>query len=395
MKNDLKDAIRKETVGYSQRLKRIASDLHAHPEVSSCEYQTAELLAGELTAEGFAVQRKAGGLDTAFVASYVSNAKAPAIGLLAEYDALPEIGHACGHNLIAAASLGAAMVLKKVLPAELANLKVFGTPAEETSGGKLPMLEQGVFGGTDVLMMFHPHTVTCGLRPCIGRTSLAFAFFGKSTHASTYPDRGINALDAVILTFNNINALRQHLRDGTRVHGVITDGGKLPNIIPDYARAEFFVRSSSKPYMEETTQRVINCAQAAAAATGAKLTVSHPLPVYLPDIKVDSLIECFEANLRELGLTVDKLEPPLRMGSSDYGNVSQAIPSVMGFIKIAEEGTATHSRGFAEAAISERGMQGMLNAVSALAMTAADVLMVPGLLEKIRQDYRSRVINSS
>ena len=391
MTHDLKDAIRKETARYAERLKRIASSLHAHPEVSSCEYQTAELLVGELVAEGFALQMKAGGLDTAFVASYVSNPKAPAIGLLAEYDALPEIGHACGHNLIAAASLGAAMVLKKVLPPKLANVKVFGTPAEETSGGKLPMLEQGVFNGSDVLMMFHPHTVTCGLRPCIGRTSLAFEFSGKSTHASTYPDRGINALDAVILTFNNINALRQHLRDGTRVHGIITEGGKLPNIIPDYARAEFFVRSDSKPYMEATAERVIGCAQAGAKATGAELKVSHPLPVYLPDIPVDSLIKCFEGNLRELGLTVDKLEPPLRMGSSDFGNVSQVVPSVMGFIKIAEEGTATHSRQFAGAAVSERGMTGMLNAVSALAMTAADVLTVPGLLERIRQDYKDRL----
>lgn len=394
MKHDLKDAIRKETARYSEHLKRIASSLHEHPEISCYEFQTAELLAGELAADGFALQKKAGGLDTAFVASYVSNPKAPAIGLLAEYDALPEIGHACGHNLIAAASLGAAMVLKKVLPPELANLKVFGTPAEETSGGKLPMLEQGVFGGTDVLMMFHPHTVTCGLRPCIGRTSLAFEFFGKSTHASTYPDRGINALDAVILTFNNINALRQQLRDGTRVHGVITDGGKLPNIIPDYARAEFFVRSNSKPYMEEITRRVISCAEAGAKATGAELKIGHPLPVYLPDIPVDSLIECFEGNLRELGLTVDKLEPPLRMGSSDFGNVSQVVPSVMGFIKIADEGTSTHSRGFAEAAISERGILGMLNAVSALSMTAADVLTVPGLLEKIRQDYKDRVVRA-
>ena len=391
MKHDLKEAIRKETAGYSQRLKGISSSLHEHPEISSCEYKSAELLASELAAEGFAVERKAGGLDTAFVASYVRNPKAPAIGLLAEYDALPEIGHACGHNLIAAASLGAAMVLKKVLPPELVNLKVFGTPAEETSGGKLPMLEQGVFGGADVLMMFHPHTVTCGLRPCIGRTSLAFEFCGKSAHASTFPDKGINALDAVILTFNNINALRQQLRDGTRVHGIITDGGKLPNIIPDCARAEFFVRSNSKPYMEATAQRVISCAQAGAKATGAELKVGHPLPVYLPDIPVDSLIKCFEENLRELGLAVDKLEPPLRMGSSDFGNVSQVTPSLMGFIKIADGGTATHSRQFADAAISERGMLGMLSAVSALSMTAADILTIPGLLEKVRQDYKDRV----
>jgi len=335
-----------------------------------------------------------GGLNTVFIACSGENPGKPFIAFMAEYDALPEIGHGCGHSLIAPAAAGAAIALRNTLPADFVNICVIGTPEEETTGGKLKLLEKGVFDNIDVAIMFHPHTITTGLRPCIGRTSIVFEFYGKPAHASTYPDKGINALDAVILTFNNINALRQQLREDVRVHGIITDGGKAANIIPDYARAEFFVRAREKSYMEEVVQKVINCAKSASLATAAQLKISSLMPTYLPDIPIDSLIDCFESNLRVLGYSTQKVSAPYRLGSSDYGNVSQKVPSLMGFISIAPEGTPTHSIQFRDAAISEKGLKVMIDAAKAMAMTAMDVVLVPGMLEQIKNEFVRKVSGS-
>jgi amidohydrolase len=388
MNNELfkKEALQ-EIENIKERLMNLSKKIHANPELSGCEFNASQWIANELERENFDIQLGISTLDTAVKACYFQSSESPTIAFMAEYDALPEIGHGCGHNLIAPAAIGAAAALKNVLPPGFANVMVIGTPAEETFGGKLPLLEAGVFDNVDVAMMFHPHTITTGLRPCTGRTSLVFEFFGKPAHAATFPDKGINALDAVILTFNNINALRQQLREDVRIHGIITDGGKVTNIIPDYSRAEFFVRSRDKAYMEEVIEKVKNCANGAAIATGAELKVSSALPTYLPDIPVDSLIECFEGNLKSLGHSVQKVSAPFRLGSSDFGNVSQCIPSLMGFISIAADGTPTHSSLFREAAISERGLNAMVDAARAMAMTAIDIITNPGLLEQIKHEF--------
>lgn len=387
MNKDLKQKVLIEAEALKLRLIELSAKIHNNPELSSYEYKASSWLSEELKNEGFDVKLGVAGLDTAFDARYVKNPSCPAIGFMAEYDALPEMGHGCGHSLIAPASVGAAIVLKNVLPPELANLVVLGTPAEETSGGKLPMLEKGVFKDIDISMMFHPHTVTTGLRPCVGRVSLVFEFFGMPAHASAFPDNGVNALDAIILTFNNINALRQQLREDVRIHGIITDGGKVTNIIPDYTRAEFFIRSRDCTYLDEVTEKVKNCAQGAATATGTKLKISSILPTYLPDRPIESLIERFENNLRTLGLNVEKVQAPFHLGSSDFGNVSQEIPSLMGFIEIAPQGTPTHSAKFAEAAQSSKGHEALINAVKGLAMTAVDILTIPGFIEKIQKEF--------
>lgn len=383
----LKRKVIEETEKLKESLIELALKLHSNPELGSCEYKASRWLADTLKGEGFDVNLGVAGLETAFQAQYKKNHSSPAIAFMAEYDALPEIGHGCGHNLIAPASLGAAIVLKNILPTEITNITVFGTPAEETSGGKINILAAGMFDNLDVVMMFHPHTITTGLRPCVGRVSLVFEFFGKRAHASTFPDKGINALDAVILTFNNINALRQQLRDDARIHGIITDGGIVPNSIPDYTRAEFFIRSNDKNYLEELVEKVKNCAKGAATATGAELKAFSALPTYLPDIPVGSLIRSFENNLKVLGHTVEKVQPPFRLGSSDFGNVSQVVPSLMGFIAIAPKDTPTHSSLFAEAAASQQGLSAMIDAVKAMAMTAVEILTVPDLLQKIKIEF--------
>ena len=387
MNKTLKQKVLIEAEALKFRLIELSTKIHNNPELSSCEYKASSWLSEELKNEDFDVILGVVGLDTAFDARYVRNPACPSIGFMAEYDALPEMGHGCGHSLIAPASVGAAIVLKKILPPELTNLAVLGTPAEETSGGKLPMLEMGSFKNIDVSMMFHPHTITTGLRPCVGRVSLVFEFFGKPAHASAFPDNGINALDAIILTFNNINALRQQLREDVRIHGIITDGGKVTNIIPDYTRAEFFIRSRDCSYLDEVTAKVRSCAEGAATATGAELKISSLLPTYLPDKPIESLIECFENNLRTLGLNVEKVQAPFHLGSSDFGNVSQKIPSLMGFIEIAPKGTPTHSTEFAKAAESSKGHEALINAVKGLAMTAIDILTIPGFIEKIKKEF--------
>lgn len=388
MNKELKQKVLIEAEALKLRLIELSTKIHNNPELGSCEYKAASWLSEELKNEGFDVNLGVAGLDTAFDARYVRNPVCPAIGFMAEYDALPEMGHGCGHSLIAPASVGAAIVLKKILPPELTNLAVLGTPAEETTGGKLPMLEKGLFKNIDISMMFHPHTITTGLRPCVGRISLVFEFFGVPAHASSFPDKGVNALDAIILTFNNINALRQQLREDVRIHGIITDGGKVTNIIPDYTRAEFFIRSRDCAYMDEVAAKVRNCAQGAATATGTELKISSILPTYLPDKPIDTLIECFENNLMTLGLNVEKVQAPFHLGSSDFGNVSQEVPSLMGFIEIAPQGTPTHSAKFAEAAESSKGHEALINAVKGLAMTAVDILTIPGLIEKMKEEFK-------
>ncbi|WP_407271838.1 M20/M25/M40 family metallo-hydrolase, partial [Radiobacillus sp. PE A8.2] len=274
-----------------------------------------------------------------------------------------------------------------VLPEKSFNLSVIGTPAEETTGGKIPMIKEGVFEQIDVAMMFHAHSVTTANRPCIGRTALEFEFFGKTAHASSFPYLGINALDGLILTYNNINALRQQVREDVRIHGIIIDGGKVRNSIPDYAKGEFFVRARDKAYMEDIVEKVKACAHGAARATGAKLKIGSSMPTYLPDIPIPSLISAFEDNLSSLGLQVDKLEPPFKLGSSDFGNLSQQIPSIMGFINITS--SPTHTQAFTNAVGSKRGQESMIQAVKAMAMTTVDLYKDPNLLNRIKQEFEN------
>jgi amidohydrolase len=356
----------------------IADALHANPEIAFEEFESAALLSDTLEKNGFAVERAVAGLETAFVATLEGQAGGPTVAILAEYDALPGLGHACGHNLIGAAAVGAGLALKEVLPELAGTVSVVGTPAEEGGGGKAYMVDAGVFKGVDAAMMIHPSSKNLTRRTSLTSYKISIEFFGKAAHAAAKPDEGVNALDALIQTYNGINAMRQHLRDDARVHGVITHGGEAPNIVPDYAAARFYVRATDTPYATEVVEKLRACAEGAALATGARLEFKEYAPRYdnrLPNPRMSDLAE---ANMAALGLEL--AEPDERMGSSDMGNVSHVVPSIHPYVAIGPEDMGGHTTEFNAAAGSPAGHEGMVSGAKLLAMTAVDLLAEPGLV---------------
>lgn len=370
----------------SEELIDLARRIHATPEIAFEEHQAAEWLASALERYGFAVERGTGGLETAFRAEISGTSPGPGVAILAEYDALPVLGHACGHNLIAAAAVGAGVGLAAVRERLPGRTVVLGTPAEEGGGGKVILLEKGAFGGVDAAIMFHPAGYTLTGRPSLASYRLAIKFNGKAAHAASIPDEGINALDAMIQTFVSIGLLRQQLRDDARVHGIITYGGAAPNIIPDRAEASFAIRAIDNEYAQSALARVIGCAQGAAAATGA--TLEHTVRKGYDAIRPNRVMAAaFSRHLESLGYTQDTPPERPRMGSTDMGDVSQAIPSIHPYIAIGPKDVPGHSLLFNEASISERGLSAMIAAAKAMALTAVDLLTEDGLLEAARREF--------
>jgi amidohydrolase len=387
---DLKQRVIADIDARQDALIRIADQIHAKPELGFQEFEAAALLTDTLEAHGFDVQRGVAGLETAFISSSDGREEGPTVAFLAEYDALAGLGHACGHNLIGTASVGAGLAMKTVLPELAGSVQVIGTPAEEGGGGKVIMVDAGVFDAVDAAMMVHPSS-----RNLIGRQSLTvfhvdIAFFGKAAHASSWPDEGINALDAIILTFTGINALRQHIRDDARIHGIITHGGDAPNIVPDYAAASVLVRAADTPYASMLLQKVRACARGAGLATGARLEFKQVGPRYDARWPNRKLVALAKANFETLGLQMDLAGDNERMGSSDIGNVSQVVPAIHPYVAIAPEEVVGHSPEFREAAASPQGHEGMLNAAKALAMTAVDLLAEPEHLWEAKQAFEEQ-----
>lgn len=371
-------------------LLNISHTIHANPELAFKEYKAVALLTETLEQNGFAVERGSGGLETAFTAAYGTHDDGPTIALLCEYDALPDIGHACGHNIIATVPIGAGLVLRPVLERFPGNLKIIGTPAEEYGGGKIKMLRHGAFEGIDVAMMVHPSTRHMTTRSSLAFNSLTFEFHGKAAHAASAPHQGINALDAMIMTFNNVNALRQQLREDVRIHGIITDGGVAANIIPDYTRARFIARAQEVGYLDAVTEKVINCARGAALATGAEVKVDHRKG-YANLLPNRVLADLYAENLNAMGVTVEEPDPHDPMGSTDMGNVSQAIPSIHPYVAIAPSGVAGHSTEMRQAACSAQGDEGLMLSVKAMAMTVIDLLTQPELVRQAAEEFRQTV----
>lgn len=369
---------------------QISTALHANPEIAFEEFQSAGLLCDTLEKHGFTVARGVGGLETAFRAEAKGNGAGPTIAILAEYDALREIGHACGHNIIGTAAVAAGIAARTVLDQLPGRVVVIGTPAEEGGGGKIKLLEREVFREVDAAMMVHPSSYTLTTRASLASNRLKIEFAGKASHAAGSPEDGINALEAVILTFNNINALRLHLKPDARVHGIITDGGKAVNIIPDYAAARFSVRAKTQPYADQILGRVIQCAEGAASATGAQLQYTVT-PGYRDIAPNRVMARLFAENWRAIGVEVHEPRPNERMGSTDMGNVSHALPAIHPYIAIAPDGTPGHSIEFREAAISPDGHAGLLNAAKGLAMTTIDLMGDPQLMQQVKQEFAKTV----
>jgi len=389
--DELKQRIVDEVDARRDELIRTSDTIHAKPELAFQEFEAVALLTSALEREGFTVQRGVAGLETAFVASYTSRKGGrPVVALLAEYDALAGLGHACGHNIIGTASVGAALALRPILGEITGTIQAIGTPAEEGGGGKVIMVEAGVFDGVDVAMMIHPSTRTMTRRTSLACYELKMEFFGQAAHAAGSPDKGINALDACILAYNNISALRQQLADDIRIHGIITHGGSAPNIIPDYTAAEFLVRAVEKDDALAVLDKVEDCARAGALAAGAEVRLTRADGYYANMVPSTVLADLFDANLTTLGREVQLPLPSERMGSTDMGNVSHVVPALHSYITIAPDEVAGHSPEFRAAAVSPEGHAGLLDAAKALAMTAIDLFSNPDLVDAAWEEHRAR-----
>ncbi|MEI2280051.1 M20 family metallopeptidase [Paenibacillus polysaccharolyticus] len=372
---------------YASRFKDISSYIGAHPELGNEEYLASARLKEELSYHGFKVQAPILGLETAFIGTYASSEPGPTIALLCEYDALPEIGHACGHHLICMMSLGAAVGLKAIVDEVGGTIKVFGTPAEETRGAKVPMAEAGLFDDCDVALMAHPFYAYEKSGSSLAIDAVQFEFHGKSSHAAASPHEGINALDAVIQTFTGINAFRQQVKSNVRIHGIINSGGQAANIIPDYASAQFYVRAATRKELNVLTERVIQIAQGAALQTGCKLVTSNYETSYDEMVTNETFSDAFSQNLMELGIPQEEIVSGNDHGSMDIGNVSLRCPAIHPYIRVVDEVHTLHSIEFRDLALQERALDGMILGAKALAATAYDVLSKPELLQAIRKEF--------
>ncbi len=375
----------------------ISHKIHEHPETGNEEVYASRLLINTLEKEGFTVEKSLAGHTTSFIARKKSNKRSgPVIGFLAEYDALPKLGHACGHNIIGTASTASAITLSKFIDEVGGEILVLGTPAEEggeNGSAKASFVKQGLLKGIDVCLMVHPGNENSVTPESLANNPIQFEFIGKSSHAASAPENGINALDGVIQLFNGINALRQHVTDDVRIHGVITDGGSAPNIVPDYAKAKFFIRAATKENCDLVTEKVKNIAKGAALSTGSKVNISffqNEIDNFIINKKFD---EVFVENLKLLGINIDKI-PKKGIGSTDAGNVSQVIPTIQPIIKIGDKNLCGHTPEFCEAAKSKKGDDALIIASKALALTGFTLLTNEDKLFEIKEEFnRDRVKN--
>jgi amidohydrolase len=378
----------------AQPLIELSRTIHQHPEIGGEEHRSVQALTRFLEEHSIPVESPYAGIETAFRATVAGRTLRPRVALLAEYDALPGIGHACGHNVICAMSVGAAVGLKEVFSLLDATAEVIGCPAEETRGAKVDLLEQGAFSEVDFAMMLHPAPVTAIKMKTLALEPLEFTFHGRSAHAAQAPHQGVNALNAVILLFNHIDALRQHVKSDVRMHGIITDGGQAPNIVPERAQARFYLRAPDRDYLRELRKRVENCAEAAALATGSRLEVRRFENSFDNILTNPVLADAMRRNFEGLGETVIDEMPD--GASTDMGNVSQVVPSIHGMICIAQPGTSLHSREFAQAAGSETGNRAVILGAKVLALTALDMLTDRSRLTAMTEAFqRARIPDSS
>lgn len=384
----MKERLIKEVEKIKEHLFAMNDTMYHHPELGNQEYNSVDLLISLLESHNFKIEKGVAKLSTAFRATYDTDKPGPIIAYLCEYDALPEIGHGCGHNMIGTMSAGAAVALSKVIHPLGGKIIVLGTPAEETDGGKVYMVDEGVFDEIDIAMILHPSEKSYDSGISLAMDALEFVFVGKSSHAASEPEKGINALDAVIMTFNGINALRQHVKSDVRIHGIITEGGVAANIVPEKAVCQFYVRSEERSYLNEVVKKVKEIAYGAAQMTGTKLTIDNYEISYDNMVTNQTLANAFRENMKDLG--IDDLEhKPSGFGSIDMGNVSQVVPAIHPYIGL-KEGLVSHSRQFADFTITDKAHHRLCKGACALALTGYDVLQKPSLFEAIISEYRQK-----
>ncbi|MGX7024856.1 M20 family metallopeptidase [Vagococcus hydrophili] len=376
----------------------LALDIHDHPEVSNYEFYSSEVLVKQLKAEGFEVQYDVAGHRTGFDARYKSEKIGPTLVFLAEYDALPGIGHACGHNLFGTTSVLAASALKQVVDEIGGEIRVYGTPGEEggeNGSAKGSFVREGFFEDVDAALCVHPSYKYGKTTPSLANDPVDIKFFGRASHASAAPEKGINALDAVIQTYNAINALREHLPADVRIHGVITDGGVAANVVPEFASARFYLRAATRTTLNEVYEKVENIVKGAALQTGCTYEFGLFQNSVDDTIVTPSFDELFFKQVEALNIPEIEIETeiPISLGSTDVGNVSQVIPTIQPTVSISDTYIAGHSIEFKAAARSEKGLASIGIGAELLARTALELFINPELVKEVKNEHQAAIKN--
>jgi len=370
----LKAAAATEVEGRRQELVALSHTIHVTPEVAFEEERAAAWVAGALAQAGFSVEAGGWGLPTALVATAGSGPLT--IGICAEYDALPGIGHACGHNVIAAAAVGAGVALARLADDLGITVKVFGTPAEEGGGGKIIMLEGGAFDGVHAAMMVHPFPTEVDAMTCLAVAHLDVVYTGREAHASAWPEQGVNAADALTVAQVAVGLLRQHIRPSDRVHGIVTHGGDAPNVVPGHTRATFLVRSRTLAELADLEPRVHRCFDAGALATGCAVEVVPRCPPYSEFRHDGAMVALYRANAEARGRRFPDV-PAARLdreaGSTDMANVSLAVPAIHPMLGLDCWPAVNHQPDFAAACVTATADQALVDGAVGMAWTAVDL----------------------
>lgn len=389
----VKDVLIQSIENNKEHYIQTSHSIHENPEIGNEEFFASDLHIKNLINEGFTVDKAVAGHETSFYAVKDSGKPGPSVAFLAEYDALPGIGHACGHNIIGTSSIAAAIALSKVVADTGGRVIVLGTPAEEggpNGSAKGSFVKHGYLKDIDAALMLHPGGKTTHSQDTLAVEPLDFKFYGKPAHAATSPEKGINALDAVIQLFNGISALRQQLPQDVRIHGIITDGGDAPNIIPEYAAARFFIRAESWKKTEEVAIKVRAIAEGAALATGAKVEIER-FQNEVKDFVITPLLDkVLGEELTAVGEEVVIQESAGKI-STDAGNISHEVPTAHCYIKIGPDDLIAHTVEFREAAKSKLGDHALLTGAKALATTGYRLLSNQTLLEQIKNEHKKSI----
>lgn len=382
-----KENIHAVVSGLREELQALSDFIYDNPELGFEEKVSSKAHVDLLEKHGFEVEYPYLGFDTAFRATYRGKKDGPTVAFLSEYDALPGVGHGCGHNMLGTTDTGAGIALSKLVDEIGGTVVVLGTPAEETSGVKVNMADGGTFDDIDVALCTHPSDGNYKSGTSMAMEALEFSFYGKTAHAAAAPFEGINALDAVINMFNNINSLRQQIRPDARVHGVIKNGGEAANVIPDYTYAQFYVRAMDLPYLKELKEKVIRCAEAGALAAGCRVEYGNFENSYHNMITNDTLSEVYNRNAAAIGIDMSD-DDRETMGSIDMGNVSQVVPAINPYFEITNgKKMSLHTVEFRECTKTEFGYQAMMDTIEVLVRTAYDVIDDEALLQKIKAEF--------
>ena len=386
MNDELKQLAADAIDRHREKLVALSHQIHDHPELAFAEKQSAAWLVEACQQLGWQASSGTCELPTAWKADVPSGNGGPTVAFVAEYDALPEIGHACGHNLMAVAPIAAAIGLQAVLGKVNGRAIVLGTPAEEGGGGKQLMVDKGALEGIDAALLVHPSAHSVVKTQALACEHYDVEFHGKASHAAGSPEKGVNALNAMILSFNHIDALRQHIRSSSRIHGIIRHGGDAPNIVPEHTSGTFIVRATENDYLDELLRKVRDSFEAGALATGCTWEWRKVSPRYETINSNPTLSQLYFDAMQHLGVECP-MEADRGFGSTDMGNVSWHVPAIQPMFKIVDH-VPNHTREFTTAAATERAFNATFEAAKAMAFTAIDVLAQPSLLDQAKREFQ-------